>query len=153
MAKKQAARSTKAKQPESVSPADDAPDTGVDFDETLGEIEQIVAQLENGDLSLTSSLEQYEVAVGKLKKCHGLLHSAERRISLLSGFDADGNPVTAPLYGESADSLVEKQAARSGRRGAKAASTAKTKDLNSPDSSADRAADTGSSVDDTPGLF
>ena len=153
MPKKQAAESTQVNQPESVSPADDSPDTGVDFDETLGEIEQIVERLENGDLSLTASLEQYEVAIGKLKMCHGVLRSAERRISLLSGFDADGNPVTAPLDAESPDSLVEKQTARSGRRGAKPSSAVKKKASNSANLPADRAADPDSSVDDSPGLF
>lgn len=46
---------------------------------------------------MAQSLEQYSHGIDTLKECHQLLADAERRVTLLSGFDADGNPVTAPI--------------------------------------------------------
>ncbi len=90
------------------------------FECALAEVEQIVGRLENGQLELAESLEQYQRGIETLKECHQLLAGAERRITLLSGFDADGNPVTTP-FDESEMSLSEKQSRRGSRRGAPAA--------------------------------
>ncbi len=94
-----------------------------DFEATLSEIETIVRKLESGELSLDNSLHQYEVAVGKMRVCYRLLEVAERRVSVLAGFDADGNPVTQPLedagdgQDNDAETLLEKQKNRGERRG------------------------------------
>lgn len=69
----------------------------IDFENALGEIEEIVSMLESGDLGLTESLVHYERGINRLKQCHQLLEAAEQRVSLLSGFDADGNPVTEAM--------------------------------------------------------
>lgn len=141
----------------------------VDFETALAEVEQIVAHLESGDLELTESLEQYEKGVHQLKNCHAILDQAERKVSLLSGFDADGNPVTQPMpKDESAPSKSpDKRRAGNGggagkQGGAGKGSGARTKsvkraqsgddggsgplDASGPDSSR-------RSVDDSPGLF
>lgn len=93
-----------------------------DFEETLSQIEMTVRDLESGELSLDESLRQYESAVGKMRQCYQLLEVAERRVSVLSGFDAEGQPVTEPLdeevSGDDAASLIEKQQSRGQRRGA-----------------------------------
>lgn len=94
----------------------------------MAEVEEIVGRLENGQLDLAESLDQYQRGIETLKECHQLLAVAERRITLLSGFDADGNPVTSP-FDEADMSLSEKQSRRGSRRGASAASVvAKTDD-------------------------
>jgi exodeoxyribonuclease VII small subunit len=67
------------------------------FEAAVDEIEQIVQRLESGQLDLAQSLEQYSHGIDTLKECHQLLADAERRVTLLSGFDADGNPVTTPI--------------------------------------------------------
>jgi len=67
------------------------------FEESLAELEAIVADLEGGDLGLSDALARYEDGVRRLKQCHAQLQAAERRIELLSGVDADGNPVTTPF--------------------------------------------------------
>jgi exodeoxyribonuclease VII small subunit len=72
-------------------------DDGPDFEASLAEVERIVADLESGDLGLTESLQQYETGIKRLKRCHKLLDAAEQKVSLLSGFDADGNPITEPI--------------------------------------------------------
>lgn len=72
-------------------------DDGPDFENSLAEVERIVAGLESGELDLTESLQQYETGIKQLKRCHAMLDSAEQKVSLLSGFDADGNPITEPI--------------------------------------------------------
>lgn len=85
------------------------------FESALDEIELIVMNLERGELDLGESLAQYQKGIETLKECHQLLSDAERRITLLSGFDADGNPVSAS-FDESEMTLDEKQAKRGSRR-------------------------------------
>ncbi|TVP95980.1 MAG: exodeoxyribonuclease VII small subunit [Planctomycetaceae bacterium] len=65
------------------------------FESAVEEIELIVGRLESGQLDLGDSLEQYAKGIETLQECHRLLAAAERRVTLLSGFDADGNPVEA----------------------------------------------------------
>ncbi len=85
------------------------------FESALDEIEVIVMNLERGELDLGESLAQYQKGIETLKECHQLLSDAERRITLLSGFDADGNPVSTS-FDESEMTLDEKQAKRGSRR-------------------------------------
>jgi exodeoxyribonuclease VII small subunit len=90
------------------------------FEQAVAEVEEIVGRLEGGKLELAQSLEEYQRGIGTLKECYELLSDAERRITLLSGFDADGNPVTEP-FGEEAMTDEVKQATRSARRSAPSA--------------------------------
>ncbi|XZE55236.1 exodeoxyribonuclease VII small subunit [Planctomycetaceae bacterium SH139] len=69
-------------------------DNGTSFEEALAEVEQIVRELEGGQLTLGESLKSYERGVSQLRKCHDQLRQAERRVEILSGFDAHGNPIT-----------------------------------------------------------
>lgn len=85
------------------------------FESALEEIEVIVMSLERGELDLDESLAQYQKGIETLKECHRLLSDAERRITLLSGFDADGNAVSTS-FDESDMTLDEKQAKRGSRR-------------------------------------
>ncbi len=71
--------------------------------------------LEQGELSLTESLQKYEEGVRCLKFCHQQLESAEQRIEILTGMDAEGNAVTEPLE-EHSMTLEEKADARGRRR-------------------------------------
>ncbi len=98
MAKKKATRSS-TKSDVKTTAAGIAPsaEDGPDFETALAQVERIVSQLESGELGLTESLSQYEIGIKQLKRCHRLLDVAEQRVSLLSGFDADGNPITEPL--------------------------------------------------------
>jgi len=88
----------------------------VPFEESLAELETIVGELESGKLGLSDALARYEQGVKHLKACHGLLEQAARRIEILSGVDADGNPITEPLDDREHESLEEKAAARGRRR-------------------------------------
>jgi exodeoxyribonuclease VII small subunit len=87
----------------------------VDFESAIKNLEQIVGDLEGGQLGLNESLTRYEEGVSHLKRCFELLARAERRIAILTGVDADGNPVTEAFDDEHED-LDQKAAARSKRR-------------------------------------
>lgn len=93
------------------------------FEESLAELEAIVGDLEGGDLGLSDALARYEEGVRRLKQCHAQLQAAERRIELLSGVDADGNPVTTP-FDDTATADDGDGAARSKRRSAEPAKAA-----------------------------
>lgn len=87
------------------------------FEASLAELETIVAELESGELGLEAALERYEQGIAYLKQCHGQLERATRKIELLSGVDAAGNPITEPFDDEEHKSLEQKKGARSRRRG------------------------------------
>lgn len=86
------------------------------FEDSLGELEAIVGELESGKLGLSDALARYEEGVKHLKSCHQLLERVERKIELLSGMDAEGNPITEPFDEREHASLEEKAAARGRRR-------------------------------------
>ena len=96
------------------------------FEDALASLEQIVRDLEEGKLGLAESLTRYETGVKLLKQCFGLLESAERRIELLTGVDAAGNPVTQPFDDEATFAGGEAAPARS-RRGGKTTRRAETR--------------------------
>ncbi|NIP87144.1 MAG: exodeoxyribonuclease VII small subunit [Planctomycetales bacterium] len=86
------------------------------FEQALAEVEKIVHDLEAGKIGLAEALGRYEQGVQLLKDCYQLLEKAERRIELLSGVDAEGNPVVEPFGEEGESSLEAKSRARARRR-------------------------------------
>jgi len=75
------------------------------FETSLMELEKIVRELEQGDLSLEDSLKLFEDGVKLSRECQERLNQAERRIEVLLQ-DSDGNPA---LQSIEADDLREKQ--------------------------------------------
>jgi len=67
------------------------------FEEAQNRLEQIVHALEEGRLSLDESLKYYEEGIQLLRRSRELLERAKRRIELLTGVDADGQPITQPI--------------------------------------------------------
>ena len=55
----------------------------VKFEAKLARLEQIVEEMEAGDLTLDESLARYEEGVKALKKCYELLRDAEKRVEIL----------------------------------------------------------------------
>jgi len=68
------------------------------FEASLEALEQIVQQLEGGDLSLEKSLELFEQGIRLSRECQERLSQAERRIEVLMR-DNQGWPV-ATAYNE-----------------------------------------------------
>lgn len=55
-----------------------------DFEAAIAELESIVKKLEDGDLSLETSLQLYERGVHLSRFCHARLEDAERRVEILN---------------------------------------------------------------------
>ena len=80
-------------------PTSDPTSEQPNFEDALKRLEEIVHALEEGELGLNEAMERYEEGVNLLRQSYELLQRAERRIELLTGVDADGNPVTEPFDG------------------------------------------------------
>jgi exodeoxyribonuclease VII small subunit len=69
------------------------------FEEALAELEQILADIEHGELGLEESLLKYERGNFLIHHCRGVLNTAEKQIELLSR-SADGGLSITPLHDE-----------------------------------------------------
>jgi exodeoxyribonuclease VII small subunit len=66
------------------------------FEEALAELEQIVSEIEGGQVGLEESLVKYERGTFLIQHCRGVLNVAEKQIELLSK-SADGGIETSPM--------------------------------------------------------
>lgn len=66
------------------------------FEEVLQKLEEIVEQLERGNLPLDKSLEIFEEGIKLSRLCTKQLEEAEQRVELLLGIK-DGKPETVPF--------------------------------------------------------
>jgi exodeoxyribonuclease VII small subunit len=69
------------------APAETAPPVA-DFEHSLDELEQLVARMEGGDMSLDESLSAFERGIGLYRHCQQALDQAELRVRLLLDPDA-----------------------------------------------------------------
>ena len=86
-----------------------------DFEQAIRRLEDIVHCLEEGDVGLNEALERYGEGVKLLRQSYDLLERAERRIELLSGVDAEGNPITRPVEDHATFGREEKTPAPQGQ--------------------------------------
>lgn len=89
---------------------------GPTFEAALAEIQQVLESLEDGSVGLEESLQRFERGTALLRHCYTLLESAERRIEILTGRDAEGNPVTAPFDSQATHQPEQPKAGRRKRR-------------------------------------
>ena len=70
-----------------------------DFEHSLDELEQLVARMEGGELSLDESLASFERGIGLYRHCQQALDKAELRVRLLLDPDApdDAEPFEPEL--------------------------------------------------------
>lgn len=64
------------------------------FEKTIAELDQIVAQMEQGGISLEQSLKNFEQGVKLIRLCQGALQDAEQKVQLL--LEKNGNLVLEP---------------------------------------------------------
>ena len=69
----------------------------VQFEDAVYELERIVDELERGRPALSLALERYEQGVKLIGQCQKLLDQAERSVTLLTGVDDAGQPITGPF--------------------------------------------------------
>lgn len=70
------------------------------FEQALQQLEQIVRELESGDLPLEAALRKFEEGIELSKLCSQKLAETERRISLLLQNES-GEAIEKPLSAES----------------------------------------------------
>jgi len=77
-------------------------DTSVDsmtFEQAMAELEQVVNQLERGDVALDDSISLYERGAALKKRCEAKLKEAEEKVAAIT-LDAEGTPKgTTPVEG------------------------------------------------------
>ena len=66
------------------------------FEEALQELEQILADIEGGQVGLEESLVKYERGTFLIQHCRGVLSTAEKQIEVLSK-SAEGGLEVAPM--------------------------------------------------------
>lgn len=54
------------------------------FEQSISELEEIVRQLEKGELTLEDSLKQFEKGISLARKCQDVLQKAEQKIETLT---------------------------------------------------------------------
>lgn len=59
------------------------------FEQSVTELEQIVKQLEKGELSLEDSLKQFEKGINLARTCQNVLSQAEQKIEYLTKAQMD----------------------------------------------------------------
>lgn len=55
----------------------------LNFEDTIKSLEQIVGELEKGDLNLDESVKKFEEGMALSKKCTKILDEAEKKITIL----------------------------------------------------------------------
>src|SRR5687767_12913594 len=83
------------------------------FEEALQELEQILAEIEGGEMGLEESLVKYERGQFLIHHCRGVLNTAERQIELLSK-GPDGGLVSEPFGGAVQDRAQQGEGAARG---------------------------------------
>ncbi|MEH6565755.1 MAG: exodeoxyribonuclease VII small subunit [Halopseudomonas sp.] len=69
----------------------------VDFEQSLGELQQLVERLESGELSLEESLSAFEQGVVLTRDCQQALSQAEQKVQQL--VEKNGELSTEPFDG------------------------------------------------------
>ena len=69
----------------------DTPVTEMSFEQAMAELEQVLGQLERGDVALDQSISLYERGAQLKARCETKLKEAEEKVAAIT-LDADGNP-------------------------------------------------------------
>jgi len=67
----------------------------IDFEASLSQLEQLVEQMEDGELSLEESLKAFESGIKLTRECQQALTEAEQKVQLL--MEKNGELVTEPF--------------------------------------------------------
>ncbi|MCR8826795.1 exodeoxyribonuclease VII small subunit [Pseudosulfitobacter koreensis] len=75
----------------------DTPVNEMSFEQAMAELEQVLGQLERGDVALDQSITLYERGAALKARCEAKLKEAEEKVAAIT-LDSDGNPTgTAPV--------------------------------------------------------
>ncbi len=78
----------------------DTPVSEMSFETAMRELEQVVGQLERGDVALEDSIKLYERGAELKKRCETKLKEAEEKVAVIT-LDGSGQPSgTSPVEAE-----------------------------------------------------
>lgn len=80
-------------------------DKKLTFEQALEKLEQIVSDIEGGEVPLEKSIERYAEGIKLVKQCRGILDQAERKIQMLT----QGEDGRMTVEGELADEDTAEQ--------------------------------------------
>ncbi len=66
------------------------------FEKAMGQLEEIVRELESGDLTLENAMKKFEEGMKLSRYCSQLLDETEKKITMLMS-DEDGNITAKPF--------------------------------------------------------
>lgn len=66
-------------------------ETGPDFEKTLAELEKLVSNLEEGDLSLDESLSGFKQGIELTRQCQTVLDNAQQTVEQLTNNEDEGS--------------------------------------------------------------
>lgn len=69
----------------------DRPVSEMTFEDAMKELEQVVGQLERGEVELDESIKLYERGAELKKRCEAKLKEAEEKVAAIT-LDGEGNP-------------------------------------------------------------
>jgi len=77
-------------------------DKELSFEQAIDTLEDLVEQIESGEIGLEEALAQYEQGQTLIKRCRGILDKAEQRIAELT-LDAEGQPTISAAPSDTKD--------------------------------------------------
>ena len=74
----------------------------LDFEGALSELEQLVSQMEESDLSLEDSLKVFEKGIKLTRECQSALNSAEQKVQVLleKNGELTGQAFSEPIHSD-----------------------------------------------------
>ena len=79
----------------------------VDFEEALDQLEELVEDMENGDLTLEESLKAFEQGIKLTRECQHALSTAEQKVKMLIEENGKLKSVDLDQEGQQQDYLEE----------------------------------------------
>ncbi|MCD8513704.1 MAG: exodeoxyribonuclease VII small subunit [Nitrincola sp.] len=76
-------------------------ETTLSFEEAMERLESLVNQMEDGNLSIESSLASFEEGIRLTRQCQTILEQAEQKVKLLS--EEKGKILAKPFHENEAD--------------------------------------------------
>ena len=73
------------------------------FEEAIKTLTEIVGKIEQGEIPLQDSLEQYEKGMSLIKHCRGILQKAETRIEKIAAESGGGQEIEEDELGDEQD--------------------------------------------------
>ena len=70
------------------------------FERSINDLEELVKQLEKGELTLEESLKQFEKGIALARQCQEILNQAEQKITMLTKEQVTAEPTRDDLAGD-----------------------------------------------------